>query len=425
MSSIFALADCNNFYVSCERVFNPKLIDKPVIVLSNNDGCVVARSEEAKSFGIKMGVPVFKIEDIIKANNIFVYSSNYALYGDMSKRVMNSLREFVPKIEIYSIDEAFLDLSDFGNYNLTDYCREIKMSIEKWTGIPISIGISSTKTLAKIANRIAKKSKKTKGVLDLTSKTFHNQALESVEVSDVWGVGRSYSDFLTKRGINNAMQLRDTDSNFIKQKMGIEGVRLINELKGKLCYSLDENPPPKKGITVSRSFKTPIKTIDNLSEAIANFISKGAEKLRKEKAAAGEVSVFIMTNRFEKDDYYSNCKTYILPVPSNDTSELLGFALKNLRDIFKINCVYKRAGIMFGKIVSEQYIQQDLFDNKNRNRSKKLMETLDKINIKIGKSSVKYAAQGLSGDPDWKPACKHRSKRYTTDWESLPEVKAP
>ncbi len=422
MSSIFALADCNNFYVSCERVFNPKLIGKPVIVLSNNDGCVVARSEEAKSFGIKMGEPVFKIEDIIKANKILVYSSNYSLYGDMSKRVMNSLKEFVPKIEIYSIDEAFLDLSDFGNYDITKYCREIKKTVEKWTGIPISIGISSTKTLAKIANRIAKKSKKAKGVLDLTENTFHKQALESVGVSDVWGVGRSYSDFLTKSGINNAMQLRDADSNYIKQKMGIEGVRLINELKGTLCYSLEESPPPKKGITVSRSFKTPIKTIDNLSEAIANFISIGAGKLRKEKASSGEVSIFIMTSRFNKEGYYSKSKKYILAVPSNDTSELLSFALKSLREIFKKNCTYKRAGIMFGKIVSEKYVQQDLFDNKNRKRSKKLMETLDKINIKMGTSTIKYAAQGLSGNPGWKPACKRRSKRYTTDWNSLPEV---
>jgi len=423
MSSIFALADCNNFYVSCERVFNPKLIGKPVIVLSNNDGCVVARSEEAKSFGIKMGVPVFKIKNIIKANNVLVYSSNYALYGDMSKRVMSSLKEFVPNIEIYSIDEAFLDLSDFGIYDLTKYCREIKKTVEKWTGIPISIGISSTKTLAKLANRIAKKSKKAKGVLDLSETTFHNQALSSIKVSDVWGVGRSYSDFLTKSGINNAMQLRDTDINYIKQKMGIEGVRLINELKGILCYSLEDQPAPKKGISVSRSFKIPIKSIDNLSEAIANFVFTGAGKLRKEKAVVGEISVFIMTNRFKKEDYYYNSKTYILPVPSNDTSELIDFALKSLRDIFKKNCSYKRAGITFGKLVSDKYVQQDFFDNKNRNRSKKMMEILDKINLKIGTSSIKYAAQGLSGNPGWKPACEHRSKRYTTDWESLPEAK--
>jgi len=247
--------------------------------------------------------------------------------------------------------------------------------------------------------------------------------LESVGVSDVWGVGRSYSDFLTKSGINNAMQLRDADSNYIKQKMGIEGVRLITELKGKLCYSLEESPPSKKGITVSRSFKIPIKTIDILSEAIANFISIGAGKLRKGKTVAGEVSVFIMTNRFNKEGYYSNSETNILAVPSSDTSELLSFALKSLRDIFKKNCTYKRAGITFGKLVSDKYVQQDFFDNKNRKRSKKLMETLDKINIKMGTSTIKYAAQGLSGKPGWKPACEHRSKRYTTDWNSLPEAK--
>ncbi len=422
MPPIFALADCNNFYVSCERVFNPKLIGKPVIVLSNNDGCVVARSEESKLLGIKMGVPVFKIKDIIKSNNVLVYSSNYSLYGDMSNRVMNSLKEFAPEIEIYSIDEAFLDLSDFGNYNLTEYCRKIKTEVEKWTGIPISIGISSTKTLAKLANRIAKKSKKANGVLDLTEKTFHKQALELSKVSDVWGVGRSYSDYLSKNGINNAMQLRDADSNFIRQKMGIEGVRLINELKGVSYYSLEETPPAKKGITVSRSFKTPIKTIEKMSEAIANFISIGADKLRKEKATAGEVSVFVTTNRFDKENFYSNSKSYLLPVSSNDTSELISIALKILRGIFKKDYLYKKAGIMFGKIVSEENVQHDFFDNKNRERSKKLMETLDKINVKLGSSSLKYAAQGLSENPDWKPASQHRSKKYTTDWESLPEV---
>ncbi len=423
MPKIFALADCNNFYVSCERVFNPKLIGKPVIVLSNNDGCVIARSEESKKLGIKMGVPVFEVKNIIKANNILVYSSNYALYGDMSRRVMSSLKEFVPEIEIYSIDEAFLDLSDFSNYDLTEYCREIKTKIEQWTGIPISIGISSTKTLAKIANRIAKKSKKANGVLDLTETTYHNQALSSVEVADVWGIGRRYSEFLLKNGITNAKQLRDTDINFIQQKMGIEGVRLVNELKGISCYPLEATPPPKKGISVSRSFKVPIKKLSDLTEAIANFISIGAEKLRKEKAAAGEVSVFIMTNRFEEDNYYSKSKTRKLIVPSNDTSELISLALESLRDIFRKGCDYKRAGIVFNKLVSEKYVQQDIFDKKNRTRSTKLMETLDKINIKLGTSAIKYAAQGLSANPQWQAVRQHKSKHYTTDWTSLPEVK--
>jgi len=422
MLPVFALADCNNFYVSCERVFNPKLEGKPVIVLSNNDGCVVARSEEAKALGIKMAVPVFEVDSIIKKNKVLVYSSNYALYADMSKRVMNTIKEFVPKIEIYSIDEAFLDLSDFENYNLDKYCREIKKTVEKWTGIPVSIGISSTKALAKIANRLAKKSKKAKGVLDLTAKTYQNRALEAVEVSDVWGVGRSYSEFLTKKGILTARELRDADTNVIRRKMGVEGVRLINELKGVSCYPLEANPPPKTGITVSRSFKTPIKTLKGLSEAVSNFISIGAEKLRKEKGAAGEVSVFIMTNKF-RDDYYSKSKSCLLTVPSSDTSELISCALKSLRAIFKKNQLYKRAGIMFGKIVSEKNIQQDFFDKKDRDLSKKLMKTLDKINIKVGTSSVKYAALGVTKKPGWKAARERLSKKYTTDWGELPEVK--
>ncbi|TFG89811.1 MAG: Y-family DNA polymerase, partial [Syntrophobacterales bacterium] len=258
MSPTFALVDCNNFYVSCERVFNPQLIGKPVVVLSNNDGCVIARSNEAKAIGIRMGAAVFKIQDVIKAHGVHVYSSNYALYGDMSQRVMETLTDFTLDVEIYSIDEAFLDLSGFKRSSLTDYGRSIWSTVRTWTGIPVSVGIAETKTLAKIANRIAKKSERAHGVLDLTVSPYRDRALAITDVEDIWGVGRGYATFLRGAGINNALQLRNAPDGPIRKKMGITGLRLLQELRGVSCYPLEQSPPPKKEITVSRSFKHPL-----------------------------------------------------------------------------------------------------------------------------------------------------------------------
>ncbi len=275
MSPVFGLVDCNNFYVSCERVFNPALEGRPVIVLSNNDGCAVARSNEAKALGIKMGAPAFQLRDLIGKHQIQVFSSNYALYGDMSRRVMRSLSEFTPEIEIYSIDEAFLDLSGFRHCDLTDYGHRIRSTVKQWTGIPVSIGIAETKTLAKIANRIAKKSQRAKSVLDLTHSPFQDRALEITDVADVWGIGRRYAHFLKQNGIHTALQLRDADDTFIKHKMGVTGTRLLQELRGVSCYALEQSPPRKKGITVSRSFKHAIQSLDELKEAIATYAGRG------------------------------------------------------------------------------------------------------------------------------------------------------
>ena len=418
---IFALVDCNNFYVSCERVFNPRLIGKPVIVLSNNDGCAVARSNEAKALGIKMGVPVFQIKDIIKNNKVKVYSSNYALYGDMSNRVMQTLTQFTPEMEIYSIDEAFLDLSNFSRIDLAEYGRNIKTTVERWTGIPVSVGIAGTKTLAKIANRLAKYSKIANGVLDLSNSKYLDRALESVEVGDVWGVGRKSAKFLTTNGINNALQLRDADDNFIKKKMGIVGIRLINELRGISCYPLEQSPPRKKSITVSRTFKKGIESIDELHEAVAAYVSSGAEKLRKEKSVAGVLIVYVMTNRF-KEDYYYNSTTINLPVRTNDTSELIGYARDGLRKIYKKGCQYKKAGILLNDLGSESLVQANFFDTVNRVRTKKLMKAVDEINGDIGSGAIQYGAVGLSRNQSWKTAFNQRSGSYTTHWEQLLEV---
>ncbi len=423
MPTIFALVDCNNFYVSCERVFNPKLCGIPVIVLSNNDGCAISRSNEAKALGIKMGAPVFQIRDQIKANEVQVYSSNYTLYGDMSQRVMQTLAEFTPDIEIYSIDEAFLDLSGFTEYDYTDYGHQIKHQTRKWTGIPVSVGIAETKTLAKIANNIAKKSKKAGGVLDLTSSPYQDRALEKTKVEDVWGVGPAYTRFLKENGIRNARQIRDADDKFIKKRMGIVGTRLIHELRGISCYSLERCPPPKKGITVSRSFKHAIETLNELEEAVAAYVTIGAEKLRKEHSVSGVLIVFVMTNRFQTQNQYINLKTLRLPVSTSDTSELIHYAHLGLKKIYRKGYLYKKAGVMFNDLVPENQIQSDLFDARDRNRSMKLMKALDNINIKMGSSTLKYAAQGLKQNQRWKTMFEHRSQSYTTNWNQLLEVR--
>ncbi|MBU1054441.1 MAG: Y-family DNA polymerase [Proteobacteria bacterium] len=425
MSSIFALADCNNFYVSCERVFNPKLEGKPVVVLSNNDGCIVSRSNEAKALGIKMAAPIFELSGMIKRHEVKVFSSNYALYGDMSQRVMETLSGFAEDIEIYSIDEAFLDLSGFSYENLTEYGQKICSAVKQWTGIPISIGIAKTKTLAKLANKTAKKTPGTKAVIDLTVSSRAESALAATKVSDIWGIGSSYSEFLERTGIKNALQLRDANSlltNRIKRKLGVWGTRIIQELQGIPCYSIETCPPPKKGITASRTFKHPIENLSALKEAIATYISIGAEKLRMEKSVTSSLSVFLMTNRFKVKDFYYDLKTIELPVATNDTGELIGYASKALEEIYKKGRMYKKAGIMFKDLLHDTRIQMGLFDVRDRNRSEKLMKALDTVNLKMGSDTLVYAATGLAKAKPWHTVFEKRSPFYTTNWNQIPEV---
>ena len=425
MSPVFVLADCNNFYVFCERVFNPKLEGEPVVVLSNNDGCVVSRSNEAKALGIKMGAPIFELSGMIKRHGVKVFSSNYALYGDMSQRVMETLSGFAEDIEIYSIDEAFLDLSGFRNENLTDYGRRICSAVKQCTGIPVSIGIAETKTLAKIANKTAKKSPETKGVLALTVSSRKESALAETKVSDIWGIGSSYSGFLEKIGIKNALQLRDADSfliNRIKRKMGVWGTRIIQELKGIPCYSVQTCPPPEKGITVSRTFRHPIESLSELKEALAAYVSMGAEKLRRENAATCALSVFLHTSRFKKEDFYFRIKTIDLPVATMDTGELIRYAGEGLEGIYEKGRMYKRAGVMFKDLLPDNRFQMGLFDGVNRKRSEKLMKTLDAVNLKMGSDTLAYAATGLAGTGSWQTVFEKRSPFYTTDWNQIPEV---
>ncbi len=421
--TVFALVDCNNFYVSCERVFNPTLENKPVIVLSNNDGCAVARSNEVKALGITLGAAVFKEKAIIKKYGIHVFSSNYALYGDMSNRVIQVLSEFAPDLEVYSIDESFLDLTDVRQGELTDFGLEIRKTVKKHTGLPVSVGIAKTKTLAKIAAGIAKKSEKTEGVLDLCNPKHLNRALEMTSVENVWGVGRRFAKFLKVYGIKNALLLRDSNKEFIRKKMGINGVRLVEELRGNSCYPLDNNPQQKKNITVSRTFGRAVRDREELVEAITAYATRGSEKLRKNGLVADAISVFVMTSRFDKENFYSNTEVVRLPASSNNSAEIITAAQSGLRTIYRRGCLYKKAGVYFHELKPESMVQQFMFDTVDRDKTKRLMESLDNVNGIMGQNTLKYASAGLSGNQQWETAFKYKSPAYTTKWDQLPIVR--
>jgi len=417
--AIFALADCNNFYVSCERVFNPRLEGKPVVVLSNNDGCVIARSEEAKAIGIAMGVPLFKIRDLIESKGVHVFSSNYALYGDMSRRVMESLRQFTPEVEVYSIDEAFLNLSGIQCEDLAGYARQIRASVKQWTGIPISIGIAETKTLAKLANRAAKKLIGN-GVLDLTAlqAAARTELLSRIAVEDVWGIGPAISRVLKERKILTALDLREANVRWIKVVFGIVTVRTVLELQGTPCMPLEFQPPSKKSICVSRSFGRPVDSLSELQESVSSYSSRAAEKARRLGLAAGSLSVFVHTNRFKDEPQYNNAASLSLPVATADTQELLQCALRGLARIFKDGFRYAKAGVLLNDLVPDSRAQPDLFDERDRDRARRLMKAMDLLNADMGAGTVHFASTGIR--KPWQAKFQRRSPRYTTRWQELP-----
>ncbi len=424
---IFALVDCNNFYVSCERVFDPKLEKRAAVVLSNNDGCVVARSNEAKALGIGMGVAAFEVKDVLEKNHVEVFSSNYTLYADMSSRVMQTLSTFTPDIEIYSIDEAFLYLSGF-RCRLTDYGRKIQQTVKKWTGIPVTVGIASTKTLAKIANYTAKHSPppgprpveagKAEGVLDIVDSPYLDKALGQVPVEKVWGVGTKSTIKLKRAGIKTALDLRDADISWIRNRFGVVGVRAVYELRGISCYKLENNPPAKKSICVSRMFGRPVETIDELKEAIASYAARAGEKLRQEHLAAGVVTIYVTTSRFIENRYF-NSHSIEFGVATSDTTELIRGALTCIERLFREGHQFKKCGIVLTGLVCEERIQQGLFDGVDRAKSRRLMQAVDAVNARLN-CPLRWAAEGLS--QPWQVKFKRLSRHYTTCWDELPEV---
>lgn len=419
MAAIFALCDCNNFYVSCERVFNARLVGKPVVVLSNNDGCIVARSNEAKALGIKMGAPLFQVQQLIDVYDVQVLSSNYCLYGDMSNRVMSVLSDLAPELEIYSIDEAFLNLEYKAKHgSLTDFGRKIKETVYKWTGIPLSIGLAETKTLAKLANHLAKKSDKAQGVLDLTRSPYQDHALERTPVGDLWGIGRQSAKLLHSRGITTARQLRDVDIRWARRALTVVGARIIEELRGNSCLPIESCPPPKKSLTCSRSFGNVIETLSDLREAVASFTIKAAERLRKNGLAAGAITVFVATNRFAKDaPHYANSLTIEMAYPTDATPELLARSMSCTEKLYRAGCKFKSAGVMLNGLLPASPMTIRMQDDERWVKSRRLMQAIDGINSRMGRDTIKFGIAGFK--QSWRTKFEQRSPRCTTNWREL------
>ena len=415
-----ALVDCNNFYASCERVFNPRLIGRPVVVLSNNDGCVIARSEEAKALGIAMGTPAFKNKETFKRHGVEVLSSNYALYGDMSARVMSVLRSHAPGMEIYSIDEAFLVLDDAHG---EVFARELRARVRQWTGIPVSVGIASTKTLAKLANRVAKKTPQLNGAFDLTAAENPDDVLAGVACADIWGIGKQLIARLAHGGILTAKDLKHADMAWVRRDLGVVGERIARELNGVSCLELDEMPPSKKGIASAKSFGRPVESLAELEEALATYTTHVAEKLRAGRLLASNVHVFVTTNPFNatKAQCNAGAQTTLL-CPSNHTSDLIAAARSLLRGIYRPGHLYKKTGIFVTELVPEESVQLSLFDEpKNASPRKALQEAVDQLNTRFGKDTVRYGAMGTR--QAWGMRQERKSQGFTTRWGELPVAK--
>jgi DNA polymerase V len=423
-----ALIDVNNFYVSCERVFNPKLIGKPVVVLSNNDGCAVARSNEVKALGVPMGAPWFKFKDLARQHGIIALSSNYALYADMSNRVMRILRDFSPHQEVYSIDECFLDLTGFKPQSLVQLGQDIRQRILQWTGLPVCVGIGASKTLAKLANHCAKKQSQFNSVCDFNRMTEHeiNTILNKIEVGEVWGIGRRLAPKLNQLGIHTVLDLKQSHPDYLRQQFSVVLQKTVEELNGKVCLELEEVAPPKKQILSSRSFGQPVRDYQSLAESLTLYMIRAAEKLRRQQHYAGSVHVYIRTSPFKQDEpYYGNSMTIPLPTPTDDSRTLVNVTLWGLKQLYKPNFNYAKAGVMLSELVPQQGCQTDLFsmaasNPASREKSTKLMTALDQINSKMGRDTMKLAGEG-SRRP-WKMRQENKTPAYTTRWGELPVV---
>lgn len=419
--SYYGLCDCNNFYASCERVFNPSLVGKPVVVLSNNDGCVIARSNEAKKLGIKMGDPYFQLRDLIKKNNVAVFSSNFILYGDMSRRVMSLLKKFVPATSIYSIDESFIDFTGIDQSKLDELGHQIARTVKQYTGIPVSIGIAPTKTLAKIASKLCKQYPKLNGCCFMHRPQDIEKVLRKFPIGDVWGVGRRYEKMLTAMGVLTAWDFTQLPPEWVRKRMSVVGLRMWKELRGEPCIGFEEMPAAKKQIATTRSFDHDLSDYEELHKRIAQYAASCAEKLRMQNSVCGEMIVFILTNRHKENlpQYYES-RLMKLSVPTDSTLELTKYAVKMLRQIYLKGYAYKRAGVILSDIRSKSGTQRDLFDATDRDKHDRLMKTLDGLNASFGRHKIVTAA---AGKEFFKMNREHLSKKYTTDWGHIIRVK--
>lgn len=419
---MFALIDCNNFYASCEKLFNPKLKNKPIVVLSNNDGCVIARSKEAKKLKIKMGAPIFEYKELIKEKNIYIFSSNFALYGDMSMRVMKTLESFLYPMEIYSIDEAFLDLDD-QNINYLTLAKDLKKRVYKWTGIDVSVGIARTKTLAKLANEMAKK---LENPVILIDEKDIQKVLKNTDVEDIWGVGSRLKKRLYRLGIYTAYDLTLAESELIKKQLSISVLKTALELKEVPCFKCEKNPNPKKSICTSRSFAKKIEIFEDLEKALSSFVAIAAQKLRRQKMQANFLTIFISTSFHSKDPFYSNSCQITLPTATSFTPKLITYAKKALKKVYKSSYLYKKAGVILSDFTSIDYLQKDLFSKLDEKNKNDLMKIVDKINYKANKKALFFASEGIEKGlkkSNIKSSSKMRSNKYTTSFDELLEVK--
>lgn len=422
---LFGLADCNNFFCSCERVFHPDLRNKPVVVLSNNDGCIIARSEESKALGIKMGTPFYQAKEILEKNDVAVFSSNYNLYGDMSRRVMSLLSTYTPQLDIYSIDEAFLDFSDMGtSEQLTEYCRKMVKAIGKGTGIPLSLGIAPTKTLAKMASKFAKKHKGYEGVCLIDTEEKRLKALKLFPIEDVWGIGRRLSKKMAYYGIQTAWDLTQKSESWIRRELSVTGVRTWKELRGESCISVEELPY-KKSICTSRSFADAgLNKLGDVEEAVANFAAQCSRKLRQGHIVCQSLTLFVYTSRFRTDvPTHSIYRTASFTVPTNNLQEIVSAAVGMLRQEWRgENYFYKKAGVIVWDTSPENEVQGNLFDVIDRGKQAALSKAIDEINRRNGHNTIRTAVQGF--EKKWYLKNEYISKQYTTNLKDIIIVKA-
>ena len=421
------LVDCNNFFVSCERVFDPSLIGKPVVVLSSNDGCVVARSNEAKALDIPMGAPAFQYADLFKKHNVILFSSNFSLYGDMSSRVMQIVAQEATEIEVYSVDEAFLHIVDFGHEQDTAYyaarAQLMIRKVKQYTGIPISVGIGPTKTLAKIANKIAKKNPQFAGCFDITDHPDSDAWLEKIPVGDVWGVGRRYAKMLIANNITTARALKYAPDEWVRKKMTINGLRMVHELRGIPCYKIDEEVEPNQSITVSRSFGKPVTTLQHLQEAVSTHAASGARKLRKQELIAGHVTVFVIIRYYQDDQRYFDSVGLSLPVSSSYSPDIISAAKKCVKKLYKSGAIYKKVGIILNDLVDQNCLQMSLYEpGKDFSKQSGAMAAFDRVTTKWGTDKLTFAATGV--DHPWQVKKEKKSPCFTTSWQELLTIKS-
>ena len=427
---MLGLVDANNFYVSCERSFNPALEKRPVVVLSNNDGCAIARSDEAKALGIKMGTPHFQLKEIIGQNNVAVHSSNYTLYGDMSARIVATLGHFVEQVEVYSIDEAFLNLEGYASVypDLCDLARDMQRTVARWTRIPVSIGMAPTKTLCKVANYFAKRQPEHGGVLLLDDTNLIDALLRDFPVCELWGVGSRYAVKLRRAGIKTAAQLRDAPDEWIGQVMTVNGLRLAHELRGFPCKLLDLDPSPKKAICTAPSFGRPVSDLATITQALVTHLGRAAEKLRAQQSAAGNLTVFLHTNRHKKTAFnglpakqYYNARTVELPHPSASTVELARYAVAALKSVYRFGYEYQKVGVMLTGLVPGDHRQTSFLTEGPDERLVKLSATVDRLNHRFGRDKVRLAGAGY--DTTWHHKQQWMSPAYTTHWTDILEAR--